>query len=117
MVGLPFDLFRRGYFIARERGRGGFFAFQKISQFPSKYAVLRRVDLNMTSIIANLYRAILIFREFLPADPLPTREKCRNMAKIVQLLSLPKFRFAGAVIRWVVSVSYTHLTLPTIYSV
>jgi len=40
----------------------------------------------------------MIFREFLPADPFPTREICRNMAKIVQLLSLPKFRFSGGVV-------------------
>src|SRR5450756_1042258 len=42
----------------------------------------------------------MIFREFLPGDPLPTPVFCRKMAKIVQLLTPPKYRFSGGVIRW-----------------
>jgi len=74
------------------------FLFWKICRFPSKTADLRRVVLVGAAIIVNVYGLILIFREFLPGDPLPTPVFCRNMAKIVQLLSLPKFRFWGGVI-------------------
>jgi len=74
------------------------FLFSKTLQFSSKTAFLRLVALIMTAHIRNVYGAIMIFREFLPGDPLPTRDFCKNMAKIVQLLSLPKFRFSRGVI-------------------
>ena len=41
----------------------------------------------------------MILFGFFPADPLPTRVFCRNMAKICQLHSPHKFRFSGPVIR------------------
>jgi len=58
------------------------FCFSEILIFPSKYADWRLVALNGTANILNNHGVIAIFWGIFGPDPLPTREKCRNMPKI-----------------------------------